>query len=168
MLAKLYLDAFRGKVTPKAVRKAIEGLSASSGALSYDKAYEKTMEQINGQPEDMRDLGLKMLLILTSARRPLTANELCHALAVEPHSAGFDQENIPELEIVLSACAGVVTYQPESQIVQIGPSIDSGVFCRRQSTVQMDPESRGKNEYSMHNVYEGMRRIHGKGTATVP
>lgn len=79
------------------------------------------MERITSQSGDLRHLGLKTLLILSSVRRPLTADELCDALAVETgQDAGvFDEDNVPDMEFVLSSCAGLVLHQPDNDIVQL-------------------------------------------------
>lgn len=79
------------------------------------------MEQILGQNYEVRQLALRTFLILSSSRRLITADELCDALAIEDKTdAGeFDEDNIPDLDIVLSACAGLVIHQPENGLVQL-------------------------------------------------
>lgn len=79
------------------------------------------MEQILGQNYEIRQLALRTFLILSSSRRLITADELCDALAIEDKTdAGeFDEDNIPDLDIVLSACAGLVIHQPDNGLVQL-------------------------------------------------
>lgn len=82
----------------------------SAGSASYEIAYENTMKRVTSQDIEVRDLALKTFLILSLARRQLTADELCHALSVEPGptATDFDEENIPGIDFVLSACGGPV------------------------------------------------------------
>lgn len=71
------------------------------------------MRRINDQPKETSRMAMRTLLLLTYARRPLTVDELCHAVAVEidEEDGEFDQNNVPEMEDVLPSCAGLVVVQ---------------------------------------------------------
>lgn len=71
------------------------------------------MQRVTNQAKETANLALQTLMILTSARRPLAVNELCHALAIdlENLSDGFDEDNIPLIYSIVSACAGLVVVQ---------------------------------------------------------
>ena len=56
------------------------------------------------------------------AQRPLYINELCHALAVEPGHSQLDGESIPDLENILSVCAGLIRLDKESNYIKPGHS----------------------------------------------
>ena len=56
------------------------------------------------------------------AQRPLYINELCHALAVEPGHFQLDGESIPDLENILSVCAGLIRLDKESNSIMPGHS----------------------------------------------
>ncbi|KAG8166813.1 hypothetical protein KVR01_002502 [Diaporthe batatas] len=62
-------------------------------------------------------MGLKTLMILITARRALTADELCHALAIDLENPDdeFDEDNIPSIDYVLSSCAGLVIIEDTTQ-----------------------------------------------------
>jgi hypothetical protein len=49
----------------------------------YDSAYNDAMEQTQGQIQDQEELAMHVLSWITCAKRPLTATDLQHALAVE-------------------------------------------------------------------------------------
>lgn len=68
-----------------------------------------------------RDLAYQVLEWLTRARRALTSWELRHALAVELDSdeGHLDQDNLPEEDELVSACAGLVTVDKASGIIRL-------------------------------------------------
>jgi hypothetical protein len=117
LLAKLHLDSLIGKRSPKAVRTALARLP--SGSNAYDHAYQNAMERIEGQVADRIELAKQVLSWITCALRPLTALELQHALAVEVGERELDEDNIPELEDMVSACAGLATVDEQSRIIRL-------------------------------------------------
>ena len=53
------------------------------------------------------------------AKRPLTTAEICCALAVEPDKVELDPENIPDIQDVVSVCAGLVVVDEESTVIRL-------------------------------------------------
>ena len=53
------------------------------------------------------------------SKRPLQAEELCHALGVEIGSPDLDPNNVPALRILQSACLGLITIEASSSIVRL-------------------------------------------------
>ena len=117
LLAQLHLDSLVGKRSPKAFRAALERLP--KGSQAYDDAYAEAMERIEGQVADSQQLAKQALSWITCAKRPLTSTELRHALAVEINGVEFDDENLSEIEDVLSVCAGLLTIDEESDIIRL-------------------------------------------------
>jgi ankyrin repeat protein len=117
LLASLHVDSLVSKKTTTKLKLALENLSHGSGALG--DAYNKAIDRIDGQEHDDCTLAKQVLSWISYARRPLTTEELCHALAVETGDEDFDSENIPDVEDILSVCAGLVTVDQESQIVRL-------------------------------------------------
>jgi ankyrin repeat protein len=76
------------------------------------------MDRINSQMPNFQMLGRKVLAWVTCARRQLTTSELQHALGVEVGSTELDPDNLPEIEDMVSACAGLVTFDKESNIIR--------------------------------------------------
>jgi len=77
------------------------------------------MERIEGQKRGFHELAKQVLSWITCAKRPLTTSELRHALAVEIGKSELDIENLPEIEDILSVCAGLVTVDVESDIIRL-------------------------------------------------
>lgn len=90
-----------------------------TGSEAYIRAYEEAMERIEGQAADSRKLARQVLSWITCAKRPLTTSELQHALAVEVDKPELDEENLYQVEDMVSVCAGLVTVDEESDIIRL-------------------------------------------------
>ena len=90
-----------------------------SGSEAYDRAYQNAMERIEAQVGDQGELAKQVLSWITCAERPLTTSELQHALAVEVGEPKLDKENLPQLEDMVSVCAGLVTVDEQSSIIRL-------------------------------------------------
>ncbi len=128
LLAYVYLRSLEDKTTTKAIRNALRQFtrqapkgpsSEGSKVQILSRAYDYAMERINGQSAGFRELAMKVLSWITCAKRPLTVEELQHALAVEIGEPELDEENLPEVEAMVSACAGLVTVDEESSIIRL-------------------------------------------------
>lgn len=97
--------------TKTTLRKLKDALIALPEGL--DKTYDETMERINSQHPDQATLARKVLCWVFHAFRPLTVLEIQHALAVETGDSMLDEDNIPEQEMLLSVCNGLVTFEKE-------------------------------------------------------
>lgn len=111
------MDSLIGKRSPKAVRKALEKLVTGSDA--YDHAYTDAMERIEGQVAESKFLAKDVLSWITCATRSLSTLELQHVLAVEIGEPELDPDNLPEIEDIISVCAGLVTVDQESNIIRL-------------------------------------------------
>lgn len=92
------------KTTLRKVKTALDSLPEE-----LDRTYYQVLQRIQAQDRDHAVLALKVLGWIHHAVRPLGTRELQHALAVEPGDAQFDEDGIPEISLVLSVCAGIVT-----------------------------------------------------------
>ena len=139
LLAQLHLDSLKGKKSPKAIRAALNKLS--TGSEAYDYAYKDAMERIEGQLPDEEELAKQVLSWITCAKRPLTTSELEHALAVEIGQSQFDEENLCQVEDMVSVCAGLVTVDEESGIIRLVHYTTQEYFERTQSDWFPDAEA---------------------------
>jgi len=117
LLAQLHLRSLTGKRSPKAMKTALRELPA--GSEVYDHAYKEAMERIEGQNADSERLAKDVLSWITCAKNPFTTLELRHALAVEISASELDENNLPEIEDMVSVCAGLVTVDKESDIIRL-------------------------------------------------
>ena len=98
----------------KAIRDALEHLPKG-----LDSTYAEAMTRIDKQNRDDRDLAENVLSWISYAVRPLSITELQHALAIEKGHTEIDLEALPDEEILISVCAGMVTLDKESNIVRL-------------------------------------------------
>lgn len=131
LLAQLHLDSLTGKRSPKVIRNALQQLP--KGLKGLDSAYKEGMERIESQVTDSQELAKQVLSWITCARRPLTTTELQHALAVEIGASELDQDNLSEVEDIVSVCAGLVTIDEESDIIRLVHYTTQEYFQRTQN-----------------------------------
>ncbi|KAK6822051.1 hypothetical protein RU639_006694 [Aspergillus parasiticus] len=107
LLAQLHLDSLVGKMSPKALRNALKRLPTGTDAVN--SAYKNVMSRIEGQVADQVELAKNVLAWVVCARQQMTVLQLQHALAVEIGENYLDQDNLPEVEDMVSVCAGLIT-----------------------------------------------------------
>ena len=73
--------------------------------------YGQALERIQAQDPEYASLGLKIISWVHHAARPLSLHELRHALAVEVDDRTFDDDGLPDEELLESVCAGLITIQ---------------------------------------------------------
>lgn len=117
MLAQLHLQSLIGNKSPKALKLALQKLP--SGSDVYSQVYDEVMARIESQDIDSRELAKQVLLWITCARRPLKAVELQTALAVGIGELALDKENLPEIETMVSVCAGLVIADQGTGIIHL-------------------------------------------------
>ncbi|KAL2802387.1 hypothetical protein BJX63DRAFT_426090 [Aspergillus granulosus] len=130
LLAQLHIDSLYDKTTRKSIRKALKELP--EGIDELDNAYESAMRRITSQKYGFKKLAIRVLLWITCTKRPLTTQELRHALAVEVSEPEIDEENLPEVADMVSVCAGLVTIDQESNIIRLVHYTTQDYFQRTQ------------------------------------
>lgn len=111
------MDALCAKPTAGHVKKALLDLRNSGNRgdkLAF--LYEQAMERINSQDEDSRALAHAVLSWTTHAIDPLTGVQLQHALATLFSTSELDRDFMPEIEYLLSICAGLITIDGEGVV----------------------------------------------------
>ena len=87
--------------------------------LGLEDAYGATLERIKGQGGQKSILGMTALMWICHSERPMRAEELCRALAVEIGSAHCNDNNVPSMRTVLSCCQGLVVVDKEGSTVRL-------------------------------------------------
>lgn len=105
------------KTRPNEVKAALKSLP--KGNEAYYQAYKEAMGRIEGQNSGFQKLAKQVLAWITCAKRPLTMLELQQALAVEEDKSELDKGNLPDIEDMVSVCAGLVTVDEESGIIRL-------------------------------------------------
>ena len=87
--------------------------------LGLEDAYSATLGRIKGQGGERARLGMAALMWISHSERPLKANELCHALAVEIGSSNLNVDNVPSVGTLLVCCQGLIVVEKESSAVRL-------------------------------------------------
>jgi len=100
--------------TVRAVRTKAENLPSG-----LDKTYDDVMERISKQAPADVDLAFKVLSWVTYAKRPLKPEELQYAVATAPGMTSLDDDDLTDVEDLLSFCAGIAIVDRESNVVRL-------------------------------------------------
>jgi len=87
--------------------------------LGLGDAYDATIERIRAQDGDKSSLGMRALMWICHAERPLKVDELCYALAVELGSTDFNPQNLPSISTLVSCYQGLITVDKEASTVRL-------------------------------------------------
>ncbi|THZ17807.1 hypothetical protein D6C89_08594 [Aureobasidium pullulans] len=112
LLARLHMNSINDQLTANEVKNTLNGLRKDTG--SYSSAYEATMKRINQQQKRRSDLGKRILAWVVHAKRPLSFEELNHALATRPGKRSIESGDMYAKEVILSVCVGLVTLDVET------------------------------------------------------
>jgi len=116
LLVSLSIDTILQEST---ISRRREKLRKMTNGLELGDVYGATIERIKAQSGDKSRLGMTTLMWINHAERPLRADELCHALAVELGSTDFDVGNIPSMSTLVNCCQGLITVDKEESTVRL-------------------------------------------------
>ncbi|OCK82220.1 hypothetical protein K432DRAFT_349467, partial [Lepidopterella palustris CBS 459.81] len=108
LLAQFQVDKIRTAISIRQVRKILNSLPEK-----LQDVYSDCIGRIEKQTEADRLLGMRVLSWITRAKRPLSEQELTHALAFESGDTKIDWTGIPDISTVIGACVGLVHVQTE-------------------------------------------------------
>ena len=86
---------------------------------SLHEAYSDMIVEIEGKSTEHRKLAKRVLAWMSYAQNPLSTGELCHAVAVEPGDCQLDPEKIPDIDKIVSVCAGLVVVDKKSHSARL-------------------------------------------------
>ncbi|KAJ6574262.1 hypothetical protein B0H19DRAFT_1341329, partial [Mycena capillaripes] len=114
LLAKLHIESLSTKTTVKSVREALKTLPKT-----LSDSYENAMRRIKEKNEESRKTAHSTLTWVANAKRPLTALELQTALAIEAGTKALDKDNMLDIDIILSVCAGLIIADEQVSVVRL-------------------------------------------------
>jgi len=139
LLVSLNIEAILQEST---IYRRREKLNKMTDGLGLGDAYSATIERIKAQDGDKSKLGVAALMWISHAERPLKADELCHALAVELGSRDFNSGNLPSISTLVGCCQGLITVDKEASTVRLIHftlqeylSAHPDIFCRPHSSM---------------------------------
>ena len=111
-MAKLHIDSLTSQRSASGVRNALKNLPTEVNA-TYDEAMKRIRSTID------RELAEHVLSWITYSRRPLSYQELQHALAVTPQMTDMVTEALVDKCFLIDICAGLVVIDDQSHIVRL-------------------------------------------------
>ncbi|KAI8625612.1 ankyrin repeat-containing domain protein [Xylariaceae sp. FL1651] len=113
LLVRLSMDHISCLTTVKKIRKSLEALPSD-----YQEAYQRTFDRVLKQNSGRRELALKALTWISSAKRSLTMRELQYAVAAEDNESTVGDEDLESPKSILSSCLGLVRLSRTEQKVE--------------------------------------------------
>lgn len=120
----------------------LDRLSSSIVDMNEKKAavnleYDKTMDRICSQVLSRKRLAKEALSWIVCAKRPLTCQELRTALGIEPGESALDEENQPDIDDIVTSCAGllIIASDGANEIFQLAHYTIQEYLQRRQEAL---------------------------------
>ena len=113
-MAQLHLESLAKKNNKKDVRLALQRLPEK-----LDDTYADAITRISSQDEEDVQLAKRTLMWISCAKRPLSIIELQHALATKPGAKELDTESLPDKDVIVDVCSGLVAIDRESETIRL-------------------------------------------------
>lgn len=138
----MYIDLLATKNVLGTVECILRNLPR--GLKELDTAYDNVITRIRNQDDDDVKMAKRILTWLYYAARPLTLQELRHSLAVnlvvedDPNAIELNEDFLPDEEVIVSVCAGIVTCHAESNTVSFIHYTTKEYFKRRMDRQEVE------------------------------
>ena len=96
-----------------------EQLKRITNGRGLGDAYCVTLDRIKEQGGGKSRLAMAALMWISRSERPMSPDELCHALGVQIGSTNPNPDNIPSMQTLLASCLGLVTVDKEESTVRL-------------------------------------------------
>ena len=116
LLVSLNITAILNETT---IFQRREQLNRMTNGRDLGDAYGVTLDRIVAQSGGRSRLGMAALMWVSRSERPMTPDELCHALGVRIGSTHPHPDNIPSIQTLLSSCLGLVTFDKEGSTLRL-------------------------------------------------
>ena len=108
----------KGRTSPRGLETAANALHTSREAL--EEAYKSILDRIDDQSAPLRDLARKAIAWIVCAKRELSVEELREAVSVDAGDASLDARSFPDIDLIIDACAGLVTIHDVFSVQYVG------------------------------------------------
>ena len=87
--------------------------------LDLGGAYGATLRRIEAQGGEKARLGMAVLMWISHSSRPLEADEICSAVSIRIGSNDLNNDDIPEISILLGCCQGLATIEKGTSTIRL-------------------------------------------------
>ncbi|KEF55615.1 uncharacterized protein A1O9_08365 [Exophiala aquamarina CBS 119918] len=112
LVAKLLVESLVPLRTVRQIKSALR-----PGPTDISGMYEALLATVEDQDKFSRELAFQVFEWLAYARRPMSAQELQHALAIEEGSKFLDRDSLISVDDVVSVCGGLVAFNADSNLL---------------------------------------------------
>lgn len=116
LIAHLIFKSLETIKKTKHLRRALSNLCLGTAENNYASVYETAMERIGNQRKQRQELAIEALMWITCAKKQLRVSELRCAICVEEDDSDVDEECLPEIEDIISACVGLVRIEENGYV----------------------------------------------------
>ncbi|KAI9768032.1 MAG: hypothetical protein M1840_005344 [Geoglossum simile] len=114
LLASLQFDMIRSSTTRNEIRIALKEVPTD-----LHISFKLTLERIEGQSENFKNLAHRIISWLSHTKRPLSVHGLQQFLAVRLGHPSLEEDDIPEQQTMIHTCMGLVTIDHESSTIRL-------------------------------------------------
>lgn len=130
LLVRLFLKSLRSKTN---VRDLLDAVSRLPSSIS--EQYNETRVRVAQQNPDHKRLAQRILDLLSQVVRPLTVQELRHALAVSPGEPAVDLERLDAEDLLEPCCHGLVSIEQKTRLIGLVHHTAQEYFDDHRSTL---------------------------------
>ena len=116
LLVSLNITAILDETTVYDRREQLRRMTKDGG---LGDAYGVTLERIRRQSGGKLRLAMTALMWISRSERPMSPDELCHALGVQIGSTCPNPDKIPSIQTLLASCLGLVVVDREESAVRL-------------------------------------------------
>lgn len=125
------MDSLSRKDNRRDLRRALSDLKDD-----LDPAYDDLIRRVYTQGHQKVRRAEQIIGWIAFAIRPLTVAEIQTALAIEFNDKDLDEQAYPDINFLVSACAGIVTIDQESQLIRFVHNSFQDYFVRKVQTTK--------------------------------
>jgi len=133
---RLFVKSLRSKTNLQDLSDAVSRLPPT-----ISEQYKETWDRITDQNPDHKRLALRILDLLSQVVRPLTVQELRHALVVRPGEVAVDPGRLDAEDLLEPCCHGLVSIEQKTRNIGLVHHTAQEYFDNHRST--LFPNSQG-------------------------
>ncbi|KAL4802471.1 hypothetical protein BDV18DRAFT_154179 [Aspergillus unguis] len=136
LLAHLQIETLSRLHSPRQIRKAMDTLPSD-----LEGFYSEAIKRIEKQGDADCHFIKRAMSFIFCARRPLTVDELCHALAVEEGDSELYEDALPLPEDLVGSSAGLIRVDSKSKVIGLAHHTLQEYLEKNPAALLPDPDA---------------------------
>ena len=113
LLARLHMDCIVREDSIRRARRILETLP-----VDVNSTYSDLLSRVYAQRKDQGERAKQPISWILCSTRPLAVSEIQCTPSVESSDTSMDEEALPDMESLISSCAGIVVLDETSHVVR--------------------------------------------------